>query len=193
MGTTIFDISMSLDGFITAANQTAEEPMGAGGERLHEWAFGADEANERFFEESGRNLGAVICGRRTYDHSIPFWGADGPTGPRRLPVFVVTHEHPAESPSDGVYRFVTDGIEAALQQARQAAGDRDVTVMGGADLGRQYIAAGLVDELSIHLVPVLFGGGTRMFDTLGEGHLALEPVATVPTASATHLRYRVAR
>jgi dihydrofolate reductase len=193
MGKTIFDISMSLDGFITAADQTVEAPMGAGGERLHEWAFGSDETNQRYFEEAGKSLGAVICGRRTYDHSVPFWGADGPTGPRRLPVFVITHEPPADAPAGGVYRFVTEGIAAALEQAREAAGDGDVTVMGGADLGRQYIAAGLVDEISIHLVPVLFGTGTRMFESLEEGHLALEPLATVPTPSATHLRYKIAR
>jgi dihydrofolate reductase len=193
MGKVIFAISMSLDGFITAADQTPDEPMGDGGERLHEWAFGSDETNRRFLDGAVEGLGAVIAGRRTYDHSLPWWGADGPTGLARRPLFVVTHEGPAESPAGGVYRFVTDGIESALKQAQAAAGDKDVTVMGGADLGRQYLAAGLVDEIQIHLVPVLFGSGTRMFDDLHKGHIQLEAVDVLPTPSATHLRYRVVR
>jgi len=135
----------------------------------------------------------VICGRRTYVDSVPFWEADGPTGPARVPVFVVCHEVPGNVPGGGVYTFVTDGIEAALKQAQSAAGDKDVTVMGGGDTGRQFIEAGLVDELSIHLAPVLFGGGTRMFEHLGGGHLQLENLGSVQTAAATHLRLRVLR
>jgi dihydrofolate reductase len=106
-------------------------------------------------------------------------------------VFVLTHEAPADSPAGGVYTFVTDGIENALRRAKAAASDGNVTVMGGASLGRQYIAAGLVDEISIHLVPVLFGDGTRMFDNLKIGHLRLEPVQALQTSAATHLRFRV--
>lgn len=193
MGKVIFDISMSLDGFITASDQTPDEPMGDGGQRLHEWAFGGDETNRQFLERAVEGLGAVIAGRRTYDHSLPWWGADGPSGPARRPVFVVTHDAPSESPAGGVYRFVTDGIQSALEQARVAAGDKDVTVMGGADLGRQYIAAGLVDEISIHLVPVLFGGGTRMFGDLHKGHIQLEAVDVLATPSASHVRYRIVR
>jgi dihydrofolate reductase len=137
-----FDISMSLDGFITANGSTAEEPMGKGGERLHEWAFGADEESRRLLEEAVGSIGAVIVGRRTYDQSLPWWGADGPTGDARLPVFVVTNDEPDESPEGGVYSFVTGGIEEALARARAAAGERGVTVMGGADVGRQYLSAG---------------------------------------------------
>lgn len=193
MGKTVFDTSMSLDGFTTAANQTPEEPMGAGGQRLVEWAFGNDETNRRFLEESVAELGAVICGRRTYDHSLPWWGADGPSGLARRPVFVVTHTAPTEIPSGSVYQFVTDGIESALKQAQDTAGDKDVTIMGGADLGRQYLAAGLVDEISIHLVPVLIGSGTRMFADLHNGHVLLEQVNALATPSANHLRYRIVR
>lgn len=191
MGKTVFDISMSLDGFITAAHQTSERPMGDGGERLHDWAFGDDETNRRFLERAIEGLGAVICGRRTYDTSLPWWGADGPSGLARRPVFVVTHEAPPENPPGGVYRFVTDGIDSALKQARAAAGGQDVTIMGGADLGRQYVAAGLVEELSIHLVPVLLGAGTRMFTEIHNGHRQLEVVDTVFTPAATHFRYRI--
>jgi dihydrofolate reductase len=192
MGKTTFDISMSLDGFITASNQTPEEPLGEDGEQhLHGWALRTDETNRRFLERAVDDLGAYICGRRTYDHCLPWWGADGPSGLARRPVFVVTHEAPAQTPPGSVYRFVSGGIDGALRQARAAAGDGDVSVMGGADLGRQYLAAGLVEEISIHIVPVLFGTGTRMFEDLHKGHVRLEPVDALATPSATHLRYRI--
>ena len=155
--------------------------------------MGEDEEGRGYLERSVSELGATICGRGTYDTSLPWWGADGPSGPARRPVFVVTHEAPAESPEDGVYTFVTDGIESALEQAKAAAEGKVVTVMGGASIGQQYIAAGLVDELAIHLVPVLFGGGTRMFEHLGDEHIQLETVDVVETPAATHLRFRIAR
>jgi len=184
-----FDISMSLDGFITASGSTAAEPMGKGGERLHEWAFGGDEESRRLLEDAVGSIGAVIVGRRTYDQSLPWWGADGPTGDARLPVFVVTHDEPDESPEGGVYSFVTGGIEEALARARATAGERGVTVMGGADMGRQFLSAGLIDEVSIHLVPVVLGGGLPMFE--GLARLDLEPIGVVNAPTATHLRYRV--
>jgi dihydrofolate reductase len=193
MGKVVFDISMSLDGFITGPNMRPDEPMGDGGERLHEWAFGGDERSRELLAEAGRESGAVICGRNTYDHSVPWWGADGPTGQARLPVFVVTHSEPDEQPENGVYRFVTGGIEAALQQAREIAGDKTVAVMGGADLGRQAIRAGLVDEISIHLVPVLFGGGMRLFDEADHEHIELEAIGVEPTPPATHMRFSVVK
>jgi dihydrofolate reductase len=189
----VFDISMSLDGFMTAANVRADEPLGDGGERLHEWAFGGDERSREVLAEAGKGLGAVICGRTTYDHSVPWWGADGPTGQARMPVFVVTHSEPEDSPENGVYTFVTGGIEAALEQASETAGEKTVAVMGGADLGRQFIRAGLVDEISIHLVPILFGGGKRMFEALGGEQIELEAIAVEDTPAATHLRFRVVR
>jgi dihydrofolate reductase len=187
----VFDISMSLDGFMTAANVRPDEPLGDGGERLHEWAFGGDERSSELLAEAGREIGAVMCGRNTYNQSIRWWGADGPTGPARMPVFVVTHSEPEEQPENGVYRFATGGIEAVLEEAKETAGDKTVAVMGGADLGRQVIRAGLVDEISIHLVPVLFGGGTRMFDEMGDEHIQLEAIGVEPTPSATHMRFRV--
>src|SRR5262245_27059829 len=126
----VFDISMSLDGFITAAQQTAEEPMGRGGERLHEWAFGEDPHDREVFERGSAALGAVLAGRRTYDDSLPFWGSDGPTGSRRVPLFVLSHDVPTDVPDGGVYTFV-DGVEKTLDLATAAAGEQDVTVMGG--------------------------------------------------------------
>ena len=189
----IYDMSMSLDGFITASGRRPEEPMGDGGLKLVEWAFeGEDERNREVIERSISEAGAAIVGRRTYDTSLPWWGADGPTGEQRLPVFVVTHEAPAESPEGGVYTFVTDGIESAVRQAKEAAGGKDVGV-SGAQAGQHLIRAGLADEIRIHLVPVLFGDGIRMFERLGGEHIQLETVEVIDTRATTHLRFRVVK
>jgi dihydrofolate reductase len=118
MSKVIFDISISLDGFMTAANQRPEEPLGEGGEQLHQWTFGDDPRDREVLAGGASSLGAVICGRRTYDDSVPWWGADGPTGPARVTVFVVCHEPPDNIPERGVYTFVTGGIEDALKQAK---------------------------------------------------------------------------
>jgi dihydrofolate reductase len=193
VGNVIFDMSMSLDGYITATDRTPDEPLGKGGERLHGWAFGTNEKDAQFMADSVANLGAVIAGRTTYDESIRWWGPDGPSGGARRPVVVVTHEAPADTPEGGVYTFVTDGIEAALKVAREMAGEEDVTIMGGPSLGQQYLQAGLVDEISIHLIPVLFHGGKRMFDVLEGDHLHLQPIQVVDSPNATHLRYRVVK
>jgi dihydrofolate reductase len=189
MSTVVFAISMSLDGFVTAAPQTAEEPLGPGGMDLHAWTI-----DREYLDRAVADLGAVIAGRTTYDHSIPGWQADGPSGPARRPVFVVTHTapDPGTVPDGGVYTFVTDGIGSALEQARAAAEGRTVTVMGGADLGRQYLAAGLLDEISLHVAPRIFGSGTPLFDGLDLGHVELELVDCAHAPEAVHLRYRVA-
>jgi len=187
----IFDISMSLDGFMTATNVRPEEPLGDGGQRLHEWAFDEDERNRQLLAEAANSEGAVIAGRRTYDLSVAWWGADGPTGPARVPVFVLTHAEPEEVPEGGVYTFVTDGIQSALERAKAAAGEEDVSVMGGAEIGQQYIRAGLIEEIAIHLVPVLFGSDTRMFEHLGSEHIRLESMEVIEATAATHLRFRV--
>ena len=191
MSKVVFVISMSLDGFITAANRRPEEPMGDGGLVLVEWAMSDDQHSRKVLEEGIAEAGAVIAGRETYDTSLAWWGPDGPTGPARRPVFVVTHQAPTEAPEGGVYSFVTGGIHSALEQAGAAAGERTIAVMGGASIGQQFIAAGLVDELQIHLVPVLFGSGTRMFEHLGDDHIQLEPLQVVETPAAIHLRFRI--
>jgi len=193
MSKVIFDISMSLDGFVTASGVRPKEPMGDGGQRLHEWASDEHEKGRELLDRTIAVEGATIAGRETYDTSVSWWGADGPTGTARRPVFVVTHEAPSESPEGGVYTFVTDGIESALEQAKGVAGGKDISVMGGASIGQQYIAAGLIDEIWIHLVPVLFGSGIRMFEHLGGEHIQLEVVGVIETPVATHLRYRVAK
>jgi dihydrofolate reductase len=186
-----FDISMSLDGYIAAPNRRLEAPLGDNGERLHEWAFSSDAVGSEVLARGAESTGAVICGRRTYDDSIRWWGADGPTGPARLPVFVVSHDAPADVPEGGVYHFVSAGIEHALADAKAAAGEKNVSVMGGADIGQQFIRSGLVDELSIHVAPLMFGGGTRMFENLGEQLRELEVLEVVPGPTATHIRYRL--
>jgi len=190
MAKVVFDISMSLDGFMTAAGRTSQEPMGPGGLVLMDWAF-HDTRGAQVLSDGVAGLGATIAGRETYDTSVPWWGPDGPSGDARKPVFVVTHEPPESTVDNGVYTFVTDGLQSALAQAKAAAGERDVCIMGGASIGQQYLAAGLVDELSIHLVPVLFHRGTRMFDNLGENHIKLEILEVIHTPAATHLRYAV--
>ena len=187
----IFDISISLDGFMTATNVRPEEPLGDGGQRLHEWAFDEDERIRQLLAEAVNSEGAVIAGRRTYDLCVAWWGADGPTGPARVPVFVLTHAEPEEVPEGGVYTFVTDGIQSALERAKAAAGEEDVSVIGGAEIGQQYIRAGLIEEIAIHLVPVLFGSDTRMFEHLGSEHIRLESMEVIEATAATHLRFRV--
>lgn len=190
---TDIDISMSLDGFISAAGRTPDEPMGVGGEQLHDWAMGDDAQGREILAAGVGSSGAVICGRRTYDDSIRWWGPDGPTGPARLPVFVVSHDAPATSPDDSVYHVVSAGIEAALERATTAANGKSVSVMGGAATAQQYLSAGLIDEVSIHLVPVLLGSGLRMFSDVGGDQVRIEPIDVVDTAAATHLRYQVLR
>jgi dihydrofolate reductase len=192
VGSVTFDMSMSLDGYVRAANPRPEEPLGEGGEALHTWAMTDDPAGRDVLERGVAGTGAVICGRVTYDGSLPWWGADGPTGTARLPVFVVTHTAPSDAPADGVYVFATSGIEDALAQAQEAASGKNVTIMGGPAVGNQFLRAGLVDELSIHLAPVLFGTGIQLTEAL-PAHIELELADQVSAPSATHLRYRIKR
>ena len=139
--------------------------------------------------ETHRTTGALLTGRRTFDLTNG-WGGRHPLN---VPVFVLTHTVPQERVYEGSpFTFVTDGIESALEQAKAAAGDKDVAVMGGPDIGRQFIEAGLVDEIGVHLVPVLFGSGTRMFEHLGGEHVQLETTSVIETPSAIHMRFRVA-
>lgn len=135
MSKVIFDMSMSLDGYVKAVGSTPDEPLGRGGERLHEWAMGGGTRDGELLAAATAEAGAYIGGRRTYDDSLRWWGADGPTGPARLPLFVLTHRAPDDAPENGVYTFVTDGVESALRQAREAAGGKSVYVMGGPDIG----------------------------------------------------------
>jgi len=187
--TTVFEISMSLDGYVTAAGVRPEEPMGDGGQQLHEWAFGADERGREVLAESERKVGASIAGRRTYDLSVPWWGPDGPGGAARTPTFIVSHGTPGQVPEKSVYTFVDSPIEA-LEQAAAAAGDKDIDVFS-ASIGQQLLRAGRIDQIHVHLVPVLFGAGTRLFEDLGGTHVQLEIIGVGQGLKATHLRYAV--
>jgi dihydrofolate reductase len=206
----ICDISMSLDGYIAGPNQTLEQPLGEGGERLHDWTVGVKSWRERHgmsggetgpdddvVKESLAAKGAVLMGRRMFSGGEGPWADDakadgwwGDDPPFRVPVFIVTHHarEPVSKDNGTSYTFVTDGFEAAVEQARDAAGDNDVEVAGGATVVQQSLRAGLLDELEIHLVPVLLGGGVRLLDELEPTELELERVVASPTV--THLRYR---
>jgi dihydrofolate reductase len=187
----IFDMSMSLDGYATAAGVRPEEPMGDGGQQLHQWALGTgDPRSAEILAESLRRVGASIAGRRTYDLSVPWWGPDGPGGEARTPTFIVSHDTPEHVPEASVYTFVNSPIQA-LELAQTAAGDKDVDVFS-ASIGQQLLRAGRIDEIHVHLVPVLFGAGTRLFEDLGGTHVQLEIIRVVEGSKATHLRYAVA-
>jgi len=185
----IFDISASVDGYVTASGVRSEEPMGDGGQQLHEWAFGADERGREVLAESQSTVGASIAGRRTYDLSVPWWGADGPGGSARTPTFIVSHSEPEAIPEGGVYTFV-DSPEKALELARAAAGDKDVDIFS-ASIGQQLLRAGRIDEVHVHLVPVLFSAGTRLFASIGDDHIQLEITRVDEGRTATHLHYAV--
>jgi dihydrofolate reductase len=189
MSTLRFELSMSLDGFVTAAHPRLDAPMGDGGEVLHEWASAAQAGPGRdVLEDSQATVGASIAGRRTYDTSVEWWGADGPGSPRRTPTVIVSHSVPDDIPDNSVYTFV-DNVEESARVARALAGDQDVDVFS-ASIGTQLLRAGLVDEIRIHLVPVLIGAGTRLLDD-ALPHVQLEPTNVVHGPKATHLRYRV--
>jgi dihydrofolate reductase len=196
MGKVIFDISMSLDGFITGANPRPEAGwggLGEGGERLHDWGFNSPDARNREIMEWYATIGANIFGRTGYDHSILNWGADGPSGAARVPTVIVSHSLPKDIPDGSVYTFV-DGVEAGSKIAKKLAGDKDVYITG-ADVARQFLTRGLIDEVSIHLVPVLFGSGTRLFEGLdgAHAHISLEILEVIKTLEAIHMRFRVVK
>ena len=209
------DITMSLDGFIAAPNASLENPLGEGGMRLHEWAFAAQswreqhgmsggEANEdsEILEESTKAMGAVIMGRKMFsggegpwedDQNAAGWWGDDP--PFHVPVFVLTHHAREPKPMEGgtTFTFVTDGIESALEQAQEVAGEKNVAIAGGANVVQQYLKAGLLDELQIHVVPLLLGEGVRLFeDHVGTEQPEVEATRVIRSPAVTHLRYSIA-
>jgi dihydrofolate reductase len=187
MGRVVIDMSMSLDGYIAAPNDNPEQGLGEDGMRLHNWAFDDPSVFERVYGNLVEETGAVIMGRRSYDNSIEAWGRKGPLGD--VPCFVVTHKPPASS--DPVFTFVTEGIETALGKAQEVAAEKRIGLMG-ANIDQQFLAAGLVDEIRIHLINVLLGGGRRLFDQLPE-RVELEQTGFSQTDGVTHLEYRVVR
>ena len=190
------DLGISLDGFAAGPDQSYENPLGVGGEHLlDDWMFGAAGENAAEVEAilartafvMGRNMFGPPEGGEWDDAWRGWWGQDPPY---HAPVFVLTHHERDDLPMDGgtTFHFVTDGIEAALDRAREAAGDGEIGIMGGATTVRQYLAAGLIDELRLHLVPLALGSGERLFDDLGG--IQLEPVGVRHTPLVTHLTYR---
>jgi dihydrofolate reductase len=206
-------ISTSLDGYVAGPNQTQDEPLGEGGERLHDWLIelkawreahgepgGEENASTAVIAEATTGVGAEIMGRGKFGPATrgpwgdePWRGWWGDEPPFHKPVFVVTHH--AREPlvlADTTFTFVTDGIESALAQARDAAGANDVFIGGGADVINQYLAAGLVDEIEVHVVPIVLGAGARLFAGLGPD-LKLELLRVVEAPGVTHLKYRVVK
>jgi dihydrofolate reductase len=193
MGKVTCDISMSLDGFIAGPNVRVGNGMGDDGDRLHAWVFGGNtETDDAIVAEKNASPGAILIGKRMFDVGFEPWGDPPPFG---MPVFIVTHEAREPLPMQGgtTYTFVTKGIEAALELAREAAGDKDVGIWGGANIIQEYLKAGLLDEMQIHVIPVLFGDGTRLFEDLGGRRIELKRTSTVDTPGATHLRFSVQR
>ena len=203
-------ISVSADGYVAGPNQSKENPLGEGGESLHDWVFplrawrephgkegGQVNASNSVVEEAQANVGAEIMGRGKFGGGPGPWGDDpwpgwwGAEPPFHMPVFVLTHyERDPLELSDTKFTFVTDGIEAALKQATAAADGKDVTIGGGADVINQYLAGGLIDELELHVVPLLLGGGARLFEGVGPD-LTLEQIRAVEAPGVTHVKYRI--
>jgi dihydrofolate reductase len=202
---------MSLDGFVAGPNQSLDHPLGEGGEQLHQWAFptkwframhgegseGETGVNDDVLREAWENVGATIMGRNMFGPVRGPWGKDpwkgwwGDDPPFHHPVFVLTHHARESLPMAGgtTFHFVTDGIESALRQAREAAGGKDVDV-GGASVVQQYLAAGLLDEIEINIVPVLLGRGERLLAGFDAGKVKLEQVRAIAGPGVTHVKYR---
>src|SRR5690348_11025435 len=195
------DMGISLDGYAAGPNQTFEKPFGDGGllEHLSKWMFDEDEAPKHATERAKiTSAAAYVMGRNMFGPGRGAWDLDwrgwwGEDPPYHTPVYVLTNHEREPLAMDGgtTFHFVTDGIESALEQARAAAGDKDVSIAGGASTVRQYLAAGLLDELYLHIVPVVLGAGERLLD--GVGDPKLEPVKVVDSPTVTHVKYRVVR
>jgi dihydrofolate reductase len=212
MGTVVVDMTTSLDGYVAGPDPSTEQPLGTGGELLHRWMLelaswselhggegGERSADDDVVREQLESTGAHLMGRRMFSGGKGPWETDpvangwwGDDPPFRVPVFVLTH-HPREPLALGqsTFTFVTDGLAAALEQARAAAGDRNVHVAGGASVAQQALALGQLHEIQIHYAPILLGGGTRLFDDFDGGPLPLEVTRVISSTAVTHVRYRV--
>jgi dihydrofolate reductase len=211
MGRLRFQVSVSLDGYMAGPNQSVENPLGVGGESLHEWMFGLEawrkiegleggtvNASTPVVEGMFTNVGATLMGRNMFGGGPGPWRDDPPwkgwwgdDPPYHMPVFVLTH-HPRvalEMEGGTTFFFVTDGIVAALDQARAAASGKDVLIGGGASVLQQFLSAGLVDEFELSIAPILLGAGERLLEHLGD--LKLEQIRSTPAPGVTHLKYRV--
>jgi dihydrofolate reductase len=208
-----FNTTISLDGYVAGPNQSVENPLGEGAIRLHDWALptktfrslhgdaggGETGINDDVLREGFENIGATIMGRHMFGPVRGQWGKDpwkgwwGDDPPFHHPVFVLTHHAREPLPMQGgtTFFFVTDGLESALKQASQAANGKDVALGGGAKVFQQYLAAGLIDEMEIHIVPLFLGSGARLFDNLDGRKVKLESIRTIAGPGVVHLKYRV--
>lgn len=193
MGKVVLELSMSLDGFIAGPKDDSNPDRELGAlDILHDWMFPPKGNFQEIEGERFKNVGAVVMGRRMFNLGEEPWG-DNP--PFHMPVFVLTHEPRSKLIKEGgtTYTFVTDGIASALEKARAAAGEKDLVVIGGANAIQQFLKAGLLDEMHLHLVPVLLGEGIRLFENIGAEHIELEKVSVIEAPSVTELRFRVVR
>lgn len=183
----VLPFSISLDGFVAGPGVSVAEPMGEGGEPLHDWMFKSQNGvDAEMAREQHARVGAVVLGKRTFEVGLEPWGDT----PYPVPCFVLTHEEREPlAMKSGTFTFVNDGVESALRQAKAAAGGKDVVTMG-ADTAQQYLTAGLVDEIVLQLVPVLMGAGMRLFDNIGREHIELVATRAVQTPHVTHLAFR---
>jgi dihydrofolate reductase len=215
MGKLRLQVTMSLDGYVAGPNQSVDKPLGEGGEHIHDWVIklkswrerhgldgGESGESDEVLKESIANVGATIMGRNMFgggpgpwDEKEPWNGWWGENPPFHTPVFVLTHyaREPLVMEGGTTFYFVTEGIESALERARAAAGDKDVAIGGGANVVNQYLAAGLVDEMELHIAPVLLGSGSRLFEGLAGAAPRLELVRTVAAPDVTHLKYRLVK
>lgn len=202
---------MSLDGYIAGPNQSVKIPLGEGGEALHDWAFavrsfrkmhgmegGTTGTDDEIAAESLQNIGATIMGRHMFSGGNGPWGENpwrgwwGDNPPFHTPVFVLTHHarKPLEMNGGTTFHFVTEGIQVALERAKKAAGGKDVSLGGGADVAQQYLKAGLIDEMEIHVVPLMLGDGTRLFDNMNGRQTYYKSVRLVSSPAVGHYKYR---
>jgi dihydrofolate reductase len=214
MGKLRFNITMTLDGYVAGPRQSVENPLGEGSLRIHDWVVnlksfreihgesgGETGTNDDVLREAFENIGATIMGRNMFGGGPGPWGGEpwrgwwGDDPPYHTPVFVLTHHarKPLVMQGGTTFVFVTDGIESALRQARKAAGRKDILLAGGANVAQQYLASGLIDEIELHVVPLLLHGGARLFENLQGSEVKLEPVRTVEGPGVTHLKYRVVK
>jgi dihydrofolate reductase len=208
-------ISISADGFVAGPNQSTENPLGEGGERLHDWVVslaawreshgmqgGEVNENTRIVQETLENVGAGLMGRNMFgppsggdwgDEPWNGWWGDDP--PYHNDVYILTHHSraPVEMKGGTTFHFVTDGIERALERAKESANGQDVRLWGGAEVTQQYLVAGLLDELELHIAPVVLGDGARLLDNLEGAGIGLEQVRAVEAPGVTHVKYRVIR
>ena len=193
MGKVKANMSMSLDGFISGPKDDEKPDRELEAlERLHDWMFPPKGNFQEIGGEMFKNVGAVVMGRRMFNLGEKPWEDDPPFD---MPVFVLTHQPRSKLVKEGstMFTFIVDGIESALKQAKAAAGDKDVMVIGGANAIQQFLKAGLLDEIHLHLVPVLLGEGVRLFENTGAEHIELEKISVIEAPGVTHLRFRVAR